>query len=570
MSALIHSTRAVLLAATLFASTPWSTAAAQADPVLSARTDSIFATWDKSDSPGCVCAVMRDGSIVHERGYGMANLELDAAIGSESVFYIGSTSKQFTAASIALLALRGDLSLDEDIRTYLPEMQDFGEPVTVRHLIHHTSGIRDYYGLLGLTGWTDRDYFNNDRVYELLARQRTLNFPPGDQELYSNSNYVLLAEIVRRVSGESLARFAAENIFEPLGMNATRFGDDYRTVVKHRAASYAPGLGGYRRYLVQFDGYGAGGLLTTVGDLAKWDENFYDPTVGGPELLSLIHQRGTLNDGSDLDYAFGLAHGEYRGLRTVDHGGAFKGFRAQLLRFPDQHFSVAVLCNLATLNPASLALRVADVYLEDELQPATATASFEAPPTIDVPEAELEQFTDRYWNPNLRAVRRIYVKDGSLMYDRGSGSESPLGAVGDGEFVMLGVGVDVRVSFEPAVGDSPKRMTVVVGGGEPVVARAFEPWTPTKDELESYAGRYYSDELQTEHTISLDPQRSRLLVRVKHQGPAPLSPVMKDVFIVRAVSSMTFMRNAQGEIEAYDIDAGRMRHVRFTRTAGDS
>lgn len=556
---------AALAAATLAFPTISGTLNAQEDPSLAARTDSIFAPWDKPDSPGCVCAVMRDGRIVHQRGYGVANLELDVPLGPESVLYIGSTSKQFTAASIALLALRDQLSLDEDIRTYLPEMQDFGEPITVRHLLHHTSGIRDYYGLLGLTEWTDKVYFNNEQVYELLARQRTLNFSPGDEELYSNSNYVLLAEIVRRVSGKSLADFAREDIFQPLGMNATRFGDDYRTVVKHRAGSYAPGIGGFRRYLVQFDGYGAGGLLTTVGDLHRWDENFYHPQVGGPELLALIHERGKLNDGTELTYAFGLSHGEYRGLRTVDHGGAFKGFRAQLLRFPSQHFSVAVLCNLATLNPASLALRVADIYLEDQLGPEAAEPSFDPPPTIAVAEAELQRFAGRYWNPNLRAVRRIYVNDGTLMYDRGSGSESPLGAVADGEFVMLGVGVDVRVHFDAAMGGSPKQMTVVVDGGPPVVARAFEPWTPTRDELESYVGRYFSEELETEHTIALGPDGRRLIVHVKHRELTRLNPVMRDVFVAGGSNSMTFSRNAQGGIEAYEVDGGRVRHVRFAR-----
>jgi CubicO group peptidase (beta-lactamase class C family) len=347
-----------------------------ADASLSDKVDALFSAWAKPDSPGAVCAVIRDGEVIHARGYGMEDLEHDVPLSPDSVFYIASTSKQFTAASIALLVLDGKLSLDDDIRQHLPEMADRSPPITVRHLVHHTSGLRDYFALLGLTGWTDTDYFNNDMVVKLLARQRTLNFEPGTRHLYSNSNYVLLAEIVKRVSEKSLRQFADERIFQPLGMTHTHFDDDYRQIVKHRALSYAPKRGGgWQQLLKEFDGYGDGNLLTTVGDLARWDENFTTGKVGGEEFLKLILTRGALDSGKSLDYAFGLGHAAYRGLATVQHGGGFKGFRTEMVRFPGQQFTVIVLGNVATFNPGQMAQRVADLYLADQFTAPARAAS---------------------------------------------------------------------------------------------------------------------------------------------------------------------------------------------------
>ncbi len=284
---------------------------------LAAQTDKVFALWDKPDSPGCVCAVMREGEVVYSRAFGMANLELDVPLTPQSVFYIASVSKQFTAASIALLALRGQLSLDDNIRTYLPEMADFGDTITIRHLVHHISGIRNRGGLARLSGRTRTDHSNNTRTLALLSRQRTLNFRPGEEHLYSNSGYTLLAEIVERVSGQSLREFAEENIFGPLGMANTHFDDDYRTIVKHRVASYGQGEQGLHRYLKPHRyNVGPGGLLSTVEDLLRWNRNFDDMTVGGPDFIDLMLTRGILNDGDTIDYAFGLVHEAYKGLKA--------------------------------------------------------------------------------------------------------------------------------------------------------------------------------------------------------------------------------------------------------------
>jgi CubicO group peptidase (beta-lactamase class C family) len=243
---------------------------------LNEKVDKLFAQWDKPDSPGCALGVIKGGKLVYKCGYGSANLDYNAPLTSESVFYIASTSKQFTAASILLLVRRGAISLDDDIRKYFPELPKYEAPITVKHLVHHTSGVRDYLELMGMADRRTDGPFGNEVAVELIARQKGLNFKPGEKFLYSNSNYVLMAEIVRRASGKSLREFADENIFRPLGMTNTHFNDDLTAVVKNRVVSYAPiSPGRFRQFVKTIEAMGDGNLLTTVEDLAKWDQNFY-------------------------------------------------------------------------------------------------------------------------------------------------------------------------------------------------------------------------------------------------------------------------------------------------------
>ncbi|HLY19426.1 MAG TPA: serine hydrolase domain-containing protein, partial [Bryobacteraceae bacterium] len=322
--------------------------ASAASPDLHGTVDKVFAKWSSTVSPGCALSVIKDGQIVYKRGYGMADLDHDVPINPETVFHVASISKQFTAAAILLLAQEGKLSLDDDVRKYVAELPDFGERITIRQLIHHTSGLRDQWELLGLAGWRySLDLITDDDVLDLISRQKDLNFKPGEKHVYCNTGYTLLGQIVKRVSGQSLREFTSHRIFQPLDMRTTHFRDDHAEVVKHIAYGYVESEGGngYRLSVTNFDTVGATSLLTTVGDLAQWDENFYHPRVGGRELVEQQLQRGKLNNGKELDYASGLVHGKYRGLPTVDHGGADAGYRADLIRFPEQHFSVACLCN---------------------------------------------------------------------------------------------------------------------------------------------------------------------------------------------------------------------------------
>src|SRR6266849_6021005 len=281
---------------------------------LTTRVDKLFEKWNRTDSPGCALSVMKDGHIIYKHGYGMADLDHNVTTTPSTVFHVASMSKQFTAASIVVLAQQGKLSLDDDVRKYIPELPDFGSLITIRNLIHHTSGLRDQWNLLGLAGWRySQDLITDDDVLSIRSRQKDLNFPPGSKYMYSNTNYTLLAQVVKRVSGQSFREFTTSRIFQPLGMRNTHFRDDHAEVVKNMAYGYVPAKDTFRISITNFDTVGATSLLTTVEDLALWDENFYNPRVGGPEMIRQMLERGKLNDGEQLDYAFGLVIGKHRG-----------------------------------------------------------------------------------------------------------------------------------------------------------------------------------------------------------------------------------------------------------------
>jgi CubicO group peptidase (beta-lactamase class C family) len=329
------------------------------------QIDAVLAPWDKKDSPGCALGVFRDGAIAYQRGYGMASLEHDVPIAPESVFYAGSVSKQFTAMAVALAMQDGKLSYDDPVRKYLPEVPAYADAIKVRHLIHHTSGLRDYNTLLAIAGRRDEDAWDNRVVLQMTARQTALNFTPGDEYLYSNTGYTLLATIVARATGQPFAAFADAHIFTPLGMSVTHYHVDATRLVRHRALAYGGRAGQWTLDTPINERAGAGGLYTSIPDLQKWDENFYSGRVGGQDVLKQLQTRGTLNDGKTLAYAWGLQIGEYRGLPIVEHSGSLGGYRAHILRFPSPHTSVALLCNASTIAPTTLARRVADVVLGD-------------------------------------------------------------------------------------------------------------------------------------------------------------------------------------------------------------
>ncbi len=414
--------RWVVRSATLLAvAVPASAQPALTDS-LARRIDSVFSAIDRTASPGCAVAVYRDGSIAYARGYGMANLEHGIAITPRTVFDIGSTSKQFAATAIALLAQDGKLSIDDDVRRFIPELPTYERPVTLRMLLNHTSGIRDYLTLFRLRGVHFDGVTGDAEALDVIVRQQRTNFVPGSEWLYSNSGYFLLSQVVRRVSGQTMAQFLESRVFAPLGMQDTHMHDDHTRIVPARATGYSPRpSGGFAVDMSGFEQTGDGAVYTTVEDLLRWDRNFYDPTVGGQRLLDDLHTQGRLNDGTALDYALGLFVQEYRGLRNVRHGGAWAGYRAELSRFPTERTSVAALCNLGSLNPSRLADRVADVVLAGRLgavRPPAPRPGAAPPPAATTPvtldSAALAAFAGRYDLPELDVSYLVTVNAGAL------------------------------------------------------------------------------------------------------------------------------------------------------------
>ena len=527
---------------------------------LAGPIDKIFEKWSEPNSPGCALSVMKDGRVVYKRGYGMADLDHDIPITPSTVFHVASVSKQFTAASILLLAQEGKLSLDDDVRKYIPELPDFGQRITIRHLIHHTSGLRDQWDLLGLAGWRySLDLITDEDVLSVMARQKDLNFRPGDRHLYCNTGYTLLAQIVKRVSGQSFREFTSANIFAPLGMKHTHFRDDHAEIVKGMAYGYVPSADTFKLSITNFDTVGATSLLTTVEDLALWDENFYSPRFGGKELIDQMLQRGKLNSGEQLDYAFGLTLGKYKGLPTVDHGGSDAGYRSDLLRFPEQHFSVACLCNLS-VNPSQLTRQVADIYLAKELKPEPPKPE---EPAVKLTEAQLADKVGIYYNPDGDGIRRIVLRDGSLRAQLGSRSVEmwPLSEI---RFRPVGQAGEVR--FEPAVGAAMRLISVPDSGAKATVYERAVEFKPAPTQLQDYVGLYRSDEIEPVYRMGI--QDAKLVFDRLKSKTVQLEPAIKDLF-TSSEGSIRFTRNAQGKVTGSILNSGRILNFRFNK-AGDN
>lgn len=390
---------------------------------LAAKVDQLFAEWNKPNSPGAAVAVTKDSKLIYKHGYGMANLEYDIPITPTTIFDIASVSKQFAAFAIATLAHDGKFSLDDDIRTYLPDVPDFGNTITIRHLLHHTSGLRDWVQSLVIAGVEMEDVISFKHILKMARHQKTLNFEPGAAYLYSNTGYNLLAEIVERVTGDSFREWTDANIFKPLAMTNSHFHDDHQMILKNRAYSYqAVENGGFKHAINNTTALGSSSLYSTVEDLAKWILNFDDTCIGEQTVLDQMHQRGVLNNGEQISYALGLSIGEYRGLKTVGHSGSWRGFRSHLIRFPEQKFGVVILCNLDTFNPLRLAEKVADLYLADVLAPVEEASEPEkaAAPAKDTkiepltPE-QLTEFEGDYYTEELDTTYSIRVHGNQLI-----------------------------------------------------------------------------------------------------------------------------------------------------------
>lgn len=525
--------------------------------------DQVFSEYGK-DGPGCALAVVKDGAILHSKGYGLASVEHGVPITPQTVFDIGSTSKQITAASILLLAQDGKLSLDDDVRKHIPEMPDFGTPVTLRHLLHHTSGVRDYIELLQLGEISFEDVATDDDALVALSRQKALDFRPGDEHSYSNSGYFLLSLVVKRTSGKTLREFAQERIFTPLGMSSTQILDDHTRVIPRRAASYAPRRDdGFRLAIANWEQTGDGAVQTTVEDLAKWDRNFYDPKVGGPALVEQLQVKGVLNDGSTIPYARGLIVDEHRGLRRVLHGGGWAGYRAEMIRFPDERLSVITLCNRGDANPTRMAMQVAELYLADRMKPAAPEPPAASKPAAPVTPAEVDaaRHAGLFWNPVTGQVRRIVARDGKLFYERGPGNESELAPLGNGRFSMIGTPVETAVVF------ASREMRVEPAGEKPIVFQGVEPFAPTPAELAAYAGTFYSEELDMSFKLSVEKDRLVLRTRRQHE-PVPLDPVFADAFRFPGGGGplLRFTRTGK-EITGFSMGNARARNLGFTRRA---
>ncbi len=553
------------LAAALLAVVASRTATAQyiigARDNLALRTDSVFRAFDRTDSPGCALGVYQNGAIRYARGYGMASLEHAVPLSPRSVLDVGSISKQFTAMSMLLLAQEGKFSLDDPIRKNFPEMPPYAERVTWRRALSQTSGLRDLWVLWGQTGRT----FQGDSVdaVHVIVSSAEPNYEPGERYLYTNSGWILAAQTVYRLTGKSLAQFAEERIFGPLGMRDTRYLADRNAVIPSLAESYSPRGKDFRVARNNYDGaiMGPGAVHTTIEDFGRWLNNYDAATVGGRDIIATMTTPTMLNDGKPAvsgpgtAYAIGLTVGTMRGLNVVAHGGSWQGFRGHFLRFPDQHFAVATFCNLSTAGPDTLARKVAGIYLGDRMQPDTVAAWSEALGTtarVDLPAATLRGLVGVWRNDELGEVRRTRMKGDTLVAD----DTTQYAPLGEGRFRM-GRYTEVRFALD----STPARMLVRTAGGTVRFLRA-DTVALDSTRLAEYAGEYRNDEIDVTHTWKLE--KGKLAVYAGYRRLGVLEPAYQDGF-TRGGSVINVIRDKKGRVTGFLIESGRVRHLRFTR-----
>lgn len=534
---------------------------------LTDKVDRVFAEWNTTSSPGCALAVVKDDHVVYEHGYGMANLELGIAITPQSVFDIGSVSKQITAMAILLLAQEHKLSLDDDIRKYLPEMPDYGSTITIRHMLHHTSGLRNYDDLFDLQGIPEADLTTDRDAMELILRQKGVNFRAGEEFLYSDTNYFLMSQIVKRVTGQTLRQFAQNRIFGPLQMTSTHFHDDHTMIVPRRATGYAPHKGGgFEIDMSNFEQLGDGSVMTTVEDLFKWDQNFDHPLVGGADAIRQLTTPGTLNNGQTIPYAMGIFLDHYRGLNWIHHSGEWVGYRAALSRFPDQHFSTLVLCNcVGSMSPMTMAQRVADVYLAEEFARAENGPSPKTSP--NVPLTELKQYVGTYWSQKNGAFRKFVLRDDKLIMVA-PGMTYDLLPLGGGQFEALEADIEHKDRYIfHAVKNGSNFQLEAVEGGVPVSYEAVRPGLESSH-LADYAGSYANDELRATWTLVVE--KGKLVRQQWMTEDEEIEPAFPDGFIGDISEGqflMHFNRDSNGRVTSFDVATDMVRPMRFFRIA---
>ena len=518
------------------------------DATTSQTVDQLFAAFDRPGSPGCAIGVIRNGGFVYKKSFGYASLELGVPLTPQSVFYVGSVSKQFTAASVVLATEQGYLSLDDDVRKYLPELPDYGHPVTLRQMLHQTSGFRDFLDLIALSGGNPAEIGSPADILKLIVRQKGLNNVPGAEWNYSNSNYFLLAEAVQRATKKSLARFAAENIFQPLGMKHTLFFDDNTLVVPNRVAAYDPGKDGafVVDWSTSYDLVGGGGLMSTIEGLLLWDQNFYSNRLGKGTLVQQLQNHGVLNNGNQINYAMGLMLGEYRGLPTVEHSGANFGYRSEYLRFPQQRFSAILLCNLSSAGPVGLAHKISDLYLQEDLVPVStprASAGF--------PDAET--FAGTYLDPHTKTIYKFTVEGGNLM----AWGEALQRVAANQYYDLQG---DI-MTF--AHDNGVMHLTLPIRGEMYFSGDRVQPFPPSAAGLSEFTGNFHSEELDTTYTLSVEG--GRLRVKVPNNAPIRLDAAGPNEFYSSDLGDLVFHTDAGHRVSTFSLSTQASRGIIFAR-----
>lgn len=529
----------------------------------SEKIDRLFATYNKPGSPGCVIGIVRNDSLLYAKGYGMANLEYGIPNTPETIYHMASVSKQFAAYAIVLLEKAGRLRFDDDIRSHLSWFPDLKEKITIRHLLNHTSGIRDQWQLLAIAGTRIDDVITQGHIVKLLSQQRTLNFKPGEKYIYSNSGFTLLAEIVKAATAQTLRQFTDSAIFKPLGMSTTHFHDDYTEVVPNRSYSYSrKDSAGFRNEILSYSNAGATSLFTNIRDMSRWIMNLYSPVVGNNSFIETLTQRGRLNNGKELSYALGISLGNYKGWKQYSHGGADAGYRTYVTAFPDLKLGIMVFSNLADFNLRTAVNGLADLFIRETT--ASVSMSVAAIDSSAAPIRDLDAispFIGDYISED-GAQASFELKDQKLYWKRYGQSDLLQKAMGDTFSLVQNPGV--RFVLRKA-GDNYTTVQQIWPDGERILQKYTAADTISRKKLQDYVGEYYCQELDSRYTIRLNDQHL-ILSHTKYED-TPLKFVGKDDLFSEHwwMGHLKVLRNSKQQITGFEVNDGRIMHLKFTK-----
>jgi len=521
---------------------------AQINDSLYTKVDELFKEYNNTSSPGCALAILQDGKMLYEKYYGMSNLEYNLAINAGSKFHVASVSKQFTAAAIVRLSLEGKISLDDDIRKYIPEVPDFGYKITFNHLMHHTSGLRDQWEMIALSGWRSNDLITESDILDMVKRQKSLNFKPGEEFLYSNTGFTLLAVAVKKITGVSLKDYADSVFFKPLGMTNTHFQSDHSAIIPNRTSAYVKDeKGNWRIEIPVFDNYGATALFTTVRDLAKWDEAFYSGKIFSSDFVQAMYKPGVLNDGTEQIYASGLMLEKYKGFGIVEHGGSDAGYKSFVLRIPEKHFSVIMLLNCGTF-PIDYR-HIIDLFIPEKSE-AKLPAS-ENKFAID--SSIVRKWAGVYFDEKTQSKFTLNFENNELKIGWWGLNPTSNYEFSAGPMTSFSFNSDGKTTL----------MTKTEVGNTKTVYKKVTKIVPAVVETKEYAGLYYCPELDAFYRVAADD--STLLIQIPRNDTWKVSPFMKDVFEGDFEWIVRFIRNDKKQIQGFYLSDKMARNLFFEK-----
>jgi CubicO group peptidase (beta-lactamase class C family) len=532
----------------------------------SQEIDNIFKQWCKQNVPGGAIGIIKDGELMYSKGYGIADLEHDIKISSSSVFNICSISKEFVSFSLLLLEEQGKLNLDDTVQTYLPDFPEYDAPLTIRHFINHTSGIRDVKKLIQLKGENIFDNLEPEEVYTLIKHQKALEFSPGDKFAWSNSDYFILSMIIEKVSGQSLKTFTQEHIFGPLGMKNTLFYDDNTDLIKNRVFSYNKknAEDGFDNVIMRFHLVGSFGAYSTIEDLFLWDQNFYNNKLGkgGQKIIKNMHEEGLLNNGESSGYAHSVMINNYKGLKTVRHAGSFAGYRSVILRFPDERVSVIILANRDDANLWTMSYQLADVLLKEKfiaVSKKTETKTVNPEITHIKEKFSLAQITGNY-EREPGSLFKFSIKNDSLQLVEWWSNEPLMLINTEGNTYKEANNPSDQFIFSELKNHLTQKLTVS-GPSFKFISKRKEKIDFSALNLADYSGDFYSEEIDATHLLFLED--GKLKVKIAINEVLALAPYNIDTFY--SDDYFVHFSRTNGKVSGFNLKAGWVTNLKFKK-----